>query len=55
LLGLEKLLQSGVNKVNVKISNSWDGITAWTGIRPETIKASKEEYNIWNRRPYGNG
>ncbi len=46
LAGLKKSLESGAKKGNVKISNSWDDIAAWIGIRPETLKTSIEEYNV---------
>jgi fumarate reductase flavoprotein subunit len=46
LAGLEKSLESGAKKGNVKISNSWDEIAAWIGIKPETLKKSIDEYNV---------
>jgi fumarate reductase flavoprotein subunit len=42
---LAALLQRAADRGNVKISDSWDGIAAWIGAKPEALKATIDEYN----------
>jgi len=43
---LNKELEIEAETGDVKISNSWDEIARWMGVRPEVVKTTIEEYNV---------
>jgi fumarate reductase flavoprotein subunit len=52
LTHLGKELQSEADKGGVKISDSWDEIAKWTGVAPQILKATIEEYNSFCNQGY---
>lgn len=47
IVDLRTLLKAESKKGYVKISDSWDEIAAWIGAKPETLKATVNEYNAF--------
>lgn len=52
LTGLGKTLELAAKKGSVKISNSWDEIARWIGVKPEVLKATIDEYNAYCDQGY---
>jgi fumarate reductase flavoprotein subunit len=50
LPNLGKTLELATEKGTVKISNSWNEIAGWLGAKPDTLKATINEYNTYCQR-----
>lgn len=47
-----EFLQSAAGRGDVKIADSWDEIAKWIGTKPETLKATIDEYNSFCDQGY---